>query len=540
MRKKKATPALGPSADRRSAEAERGLADFFYFATHFLGLDLEERPHRAVTNAIEAVELGDAKHSLIVIPRGFYKTSVASAALVWKQYRKVFLEDNPYHRIVIASATLALGEQIMKRIEGMLRGGGKNQRLFHEYPKLWTERTWGGQGSRQPDGIFLAQRIKRGDLASTPEPNFWIGSLRRISTGFHADEAFLDDLNNRENVATAFQRAKVQEYFELIQPILVQQDALGRPPKMTYTCTPWHDDDVRGRIERAEAQRQERDPDAPHDWEIVRFGSYDEAGQPTFPAKFPAAVIENLRANLATSLFAANYLCDPVGDAVFVHEDWISFKARDSFPSLQYGRIAADPNQHKEAKAVGCYAAIVVSAFDRFGKMYVLDAMGSRDWSSKEFINALFELKERYPDFKLLVEDAHMAHFEYAVRLEEAKRSEQAGHPIRLRINWVPVATNKSKYERYEKLEPRFRSRAVIFSDDIHPHVKTELRDELVRGPKARYQDFLDALAIADTGFRVRVNADGTAAEAPPPKGEPSVPKIPTIADIYGGRLPYQ
>jgi hypothetical protein len=538
MRKSSAPAPVSPR--RLSTEATRGLEDFFFFGTHFLGLDLEEKPHRAVVDAIESVERGEARNALIVIPRGFYKTSVASAALVWKQYRKVFLEDNPYHRIVIASATLALGEQILKRIEGMLRGGGKNQRLFHEYPKLWSDRTWGAQGSRQPDGIVLAQRITRGEKASCPEPNFWIGSLRRISTGFHADEAFLDDMNNRENVATGFQRAKVQDYFELIQPILVQQDEQGRPPKMTYTCTPWHDDDVRGRIERAEEQRRQRDPEAPRDWEIVKFGVYDEGGAPTFPAKFPVPVVENLRANLATSLFAANYLCDPVGDAVFVHEDWIQFKAPDTFPPLQYGRIAVDPNQHKEAKVSGCYAAIVVAGFDRFGKMYVLEAQGSRDWSSKEFIDVLFELKDRYPDFKLLIEDAHMAHFEHAVRLEEARRSEKEGRPVKLRIVWVPVATNKSKYERYEKLEPRFRARAVVLSDEIHPNLKMELRDELVRGAKARYQDFLDALAIADTGFRIKVNAAGQLAEVPAPKNENPVMRPPTVADFYGGRLPYQ
>lgn len=533
---------IEPGTEKLSAEAVRGLNDFFFFAVYYCGLDLEEGPHREVCTAIEAVEFGPPQNSLVVIPRGFFKTTIAAAALVWKQYRRVILRGDFFHRICVGSATLALGDQILKRIEGILRGGGKNQRLHQDYPKLWCERKWGGESSRQPDGLYLAPRLSAGADPGRPEPNFWTGSLRRISTGFHADEAFLDDLNNRENVQTPFQRAKVQDYFDLIQPILVQKDNQGDPPKMTYTCTPWHDDDVRGRIERAELKRREENPDATHEWEIVKFGAFTEDGESRFPSRFPLASLEKLKRDLSTALFSANYLCDPVGDNAFVKEEWILFKDEKSFPDLMYGRISVDPNQHKEAKVAGCYAAIVVTAFDRFSKMYVLDADGSRTWSSEEFLARLFEFREKYPDFRLLIEDPHMAHFEHAVRLEESRRSAEAGTPVRLRITWIPVPTNRSKYERYEKLEPRFRQRACIFADSIPLPIKNEIRDELVRGNKARFQDFLDALAQADTGVRPRISADGQPATAPPPSGSAPHNNPPTAAQLFGagGKLPYQ
>ena len=514
-------------------EAERGLNDFFFFATFYCGLDLEEGPHREVVTAIENVEFGPPQSALIVIPRGFFKTSIASAALVWKQYRRVLLDQDYFHRICVASATLALGEQILKRIEGLLRGGGKNQRLHTDYPKLWKDRSWGGTASRQPDGLYLKPRLVAGDDPGRPEPNFWVGSLRRISTGFHADEAFLDDLNNRDNIQTVFQRAKVQEYFDLIGPILVQRDKKGNPPKMTYTCTPWHDDDVRGRIERNEAARREKDPEAVHEWEVVHFGAFLPDGSSRFPSRFPLEALEKLRRDQSTTMFSANYLCDPVGDSHFIHEDWISFRAPETFPPLMYLRIAFDPNQHKEAKSAGCYCAGVFAGFDRFAKMYVLDAVGSRTWSSEDFIRVLFDLREKYPDAKLLIEDAHMAHFEHAVRLEEGRRSALAGHPVKLRITWVPVNTNTSKYDRFEKLEPRHRARAVVYSDAIDPALKSEIKDELVRGSKARFQDFLDALAIADTGIRPRVDAQGQPAPVVVDKKSTEL-RPPTAAEMFG------
>ena len=516
-----------------SDEGERGLWDLFFFAVHFCGLDLEEDVHREVTDAIEAVELGRARASLIVIPRGHFKTTIASAAVVWKLYRRVLIDGDIFHRIMISSATLALGEQILKRVEGMLMSGGKNQRLIHEYPKLWADRKWGSPGSRQPDGLYVAQRLGKSD-PGRPEPSVWVGSLRRISTGFHADEVYLDDLNNRENVQTPFQRAKVQEYFDLIDPILVRP-AHGGNPKKTYTCTPWHDDDVRGRIERAEAKRREENPHAPHEWEVVRFSAFREDGSPRFPSRFPLSELKRMRREMSTQLFSANYLCDPVGDAVFVKEEWIRFKDPASFPPLSHVRISVDPNQHREAKVAGCYAAIVVEGFDKFGSLYVMDADGSRTWSSEQFIARLFEFREKYPDAKLLIEDAHMAHFEHAIRLEESRRSEAAGHPVKLRIIWVPVPRNVSKYERYEKLEPRFRARAAFLSDAISPEIKREIVDELVRGEKAKYQDFLDAMAQGDSGFRPKVNRDGTPAVVIQPGPRDEGPKLPTAAEAFGG-----
>lgn len=519
-----------------SAEARHALDDLWYFLTTYLGLQLEELPHREVIGGIEKAMKGQAGNTLVVIPRGFFKTTIAAGSLVWAQYRQVFLFEDFYHRVCIASATLSLGEQVLKRIEGILRGGGKNQRLFHNFPcKLWKDRKWGGKGSDQPDGIVLAPRLARGEDPGKPEPNFWVGSLRRVSTGFHADRAFLDDLNNRDNVQTPFQRAKVQDYFELIQPILVQQDEHGQRPSITYTCTPWHDDDVRGRIEKAEEKRRALNPDAPHEWEIIKFGAFLPDGSSRFPSRFPLEVLEKLRRDLSTGLFSANYLCDPVGDSAFVHENLIKFRDPATFPELVQLRAAFDPNQHREAKGAGCYAAGAVAGFDRFAKMYVLDAFGSRTWSTEQFLEALFETREKYPTARILIEDAHMAHFEHVIRLEEGRRSVLAGHPVRLRVTWVPVPRNMSKYQRYEKLEPRHRAHAIYYSDAIHPDIKMELVNELVRGDKAQFQDFLDVLAMADTGVKVQLDSSGQPVAQPQKKGEPWHP--PTAAEAFGGEM---
>ena len=59
------------------------------------------------------------------------------------------------------------------------------------------------------------------------------------------------------------------------------------------------------------------------------------------------------------------------------------------------------------------------------------------------------------------------------------------------------------------RLQPRFRRGQIFFAEEIELRVKRELKDELVRGSAARFSDFLDALAISDTGVRPKIDKTG-------------------------------
>ena len=506
--------------------AQRGLNDLFYFLNFYWGLTLEEVPHREMCDAVASTE-SDTPMAMLVVPRGTYKTSIARGAAVWKQLRQIHLHNNPYHRIAIVSATLTLGRISMRVIEDQLR---YNKLLNEDYGPLWEDRhAFGGAGSRREDGIILAPRILAGERAAVADPSFWVGSTRAIATGRHADEALVDDLNNRENVSTGAQRLKTHEFWSLLFPIIGSED--GGRPKIVFLATPWHDDDVRGKILREEKQREVADPAYKSPWSVLHHGSIREDGTAFFPSKYPLSRLEDLRQDMAPREFAANYLCDPIGDRGFVDEDAIIFKQRNAFPALRDGRITVDPHQHKDAKELGCYAAIIVAAYDRFANMYVLDARGARQWDTKELIDQLFRVSEDYPNFPIYIEDSHMGHFDHAVKLEQARRSMDKDERVHLRINWSPVDYKTSKYERWERLQPRFANRAIIFAEEIHPAIKNEIREELIRGQAARFHDFLDALAMAETGIRPKIGKDGHQVERPMKKG---ASREMTFADAFG------
>jgi hypothetical protein len=285
-------------------------------------------------------------------------------------------------------------------------------------------------------------------------------------------------------------------------------------------CTPWHDDDVRGMVIREQLAEQEEKPGETPNWHI--YSKYnveplDNSDNLFFPTRFSQETLENLRKSSVMNVreFCANYLGDPRGGSGFVDEEQIMFKAEETFPSgeFRFGRISCDPNQHKDAKVLGCYAAIVVTAYDRFGKMYVLDARGSREWNTAQFLDELFLVQEKYGGWPIFMEDSHMSHFDHAARLEEAARSVKEDRLVRLRIHYVPVDIRVSKYENWQKIHPRFKARSIVFSDAIAPTIKTEIKDELVRGSAARFKDFLDALALAETGYRPRLDKTGQPVE---------------------------
>jgi hypothetical protein len=503
-------------------------------------LDLEERPHREMCAALQEAEENDNKpYSMLVVPRGFYKTSIVRAMIVWKFYRRLYLYDNPYHRIMISSANLSLSRMTVGAVGNLMRYGGRGGRMNEDFCPLWMNRTNENPGSKVEDGLNIAPRIERGEIPNAVEPSIFIGSLRRVSTGFHADEAVIDDINNKENTSSPTQMSKTLDYWRLMFPILGTRDKDGKRPKITMSCTPWHDADVRGTIIREEAAKRIENPDYVSDWSIVVKPAVDEMGEPFWPTKYPVEELERLRSQMSVREYHANYLLDPVGSTGFANEEDIRWHRRESFPALRQGRITVDPSFHTEARDHSCYSAIVVSAFDRFAKMYVLDARGARDWTTQKFMDEMFRIAEEYPDWPIFMEDSHMGYFRLAVQMEEARRSDLAGKPVRLRIHYVPIDMKASKYERWEKLRPRFERGSIIFSDEIVPSIKAEITNELVRGQAARFKDFLDALAMAETGVMPKTGRDGSLVDVTggKPDGAPDGGRVLTFKDVFGRRI---
>jgi hypothetical protein len=521
--------------DLLNENAGRGLTDLYFFLTHYWGLDLEEQPHREMVSAIQSAEVNDEKpYCAMIVPRGTYKSSIAIGAMVWKLLRHVYIYHNPYHRIAFASATLALGRRAINTIAGMLKKGGHEGRIAKDYGELWLDHNKNQQGSKLAggDGINIKPKLDQGESASSPEPNIWLASQRRISTGWHADELYCDDLHDEKTVKTSHQREEAKRFYRLLIPILMPKDKTGRIARRTFNATRWHEDDVPGMILREVEEKRAVDPMYPSRWTFVEHGCFTEVGANEgtlyFPSVLTNEVLEERLDDLGPRLFSCNYLNYPLGNTGFADEDKIKFIPRKNFPPLSKIRAALDPNQHTKAMELGCWAAIVIVGYDRFANLYVLDARGSREWDTADTVDALFEIEEMYPEISFYIENEHMAAFETYLRMQQAERGK------RLRVHWTDVPRNKTYEDRWIRLQPRFRRSQIFFAEEIELHVKRELKDELVRGSAARFGDFLDALAISDTGIRPKIDKTGAQipTEQPQSTTDERVNSVPTFLSM--------
>ena len=526
-------------------DAEKGLEDLYFFCTHYWGLQLEETPHRWMCEEmVKTLTMVDTPYLMLDVPRGCYKTSIVTAGAVWQYLRQVFFFDNPYHRIVYASNTLALGESFLTLIENILRTGGVEGRLTADYGEMWkTPDRTNRKSSRQNDGLFMKPRMDRGEIAAVREPNFFIASIGALPIGFHADGAILDDVNNKKNVATPDQLKKTHDFYKQVYPIINTTDRIGNPAHIWMNCTPWHDNDVRGMIIREEEEKTLEDASYVSPWRVVKATAHMADGSLFFPTKLSERELERLKSHMGTEYWAA-YEGSPVTkDACIAEQEQIKYRPREEFPALRWCRITLDPNQHSDAKVLGCYAAIVMGGYDQWGKLWIWDARGGRDWDTGRTIDELYRVQDEHPSWPIFIEDEHMRHFDHAVNLEYVNRmhrSEVDGAPVqRLRLNYVPAPRNLSKYERWEgALKPRFQSSSIYFAQEIPPSIKAEIQNELTRGMASRFKDFLDAMAMMENGIvpRYKANGKGEVVQMRADQGAVTHRK-PTFSDAFGSEM---
>ncbi len=503
-------------------DARLALDDLFHFGRFYWGLQLEEKPHRWMCDELMSTLTNEETPNLLLdVPRGCYKTSIVTAGGVLQYLRQTFLSDNPYHRIVYASATLALGEAFLLLIENVLRSGGAEGRMDRDFGKLWKDADQKNRKtSRGKDGITLAPRMKRGEIASVRDPNFFISSIRKPRVGFHADGAILDDLNDKENVRTPEQLRKTQEFYRQVYPLIATHDRVGNPSHVWMTCTPWKDDDVRGTIIREEEEKAVETPGYVSPWRVVKATAHMPDGSLFFPTKLTEGRLELLKDKMRSEYWAA-YEGQPVTKSDQLADDeQIRFKPRDEFPPLRWHRVTVDPNQHNEARALGCYAAIFLGGYDKYSKLFIYDIRASREWDTAAFIDQLYNVQTEFTRWPIFIEDSHMTHFDHAVNLEYVRRMDDEAKKTkadpmyvpkaipRLNINWVSPHKGMSKYEKWEGLKPRFQAGSIVFAEEIAPSIKSELRNELTRGRAARFKDFLDALAMMENGITPRYKAN--------------------------------
>ena len=134
------------------------------------------------------------------------------------------------------------------------------------------------------------------------------------------------------------------------------------------------------------------------------------------------------------------------------------------------------------------YTAVVTVGMDQFQNIYVKNIVRKR-MTPDELIKILFELNEQYHPQEIAVEDvAYQKALQYYITQEMNRKQ------IYLPITQVKPA-NRSKDQRIKGLQPLY-SNGKIFHAKIVANIQ-QLEDELLRFPRGKHDDVVDALSYA-------------------------------------------
>lgn len=139
---------------------------------------------------------------LILLPRGTYKTTVASNAFpMW------LLHKQPNARILIDSETYNLSKSILSQIKQQYEYGPYSK-MFDPIDQRKTER-WA------EDSIILPSRT-----VPNKEGSINAAGLDGVKAGMHYDIIICDDLHSQHNTKNQRQIDEVIEHYKLLLPIL--------------------------------------------------------------------------------------------------------------------------------------------------------------------------------------------------------------------------------------------------------------------------------------------------------------------------------
>lgn len=468
----------------------RALENLYVYAKEVLGLSLlSPKLHGEICECIMDALVRQHHNQAILVPRGFFKSSLGRATAMWLATRKAIIENNYDWRTLIDSETMTLSKKHIGWIARAITSK-EHVKLFGEFYKK-------GRGAGNGE-IFFNQRSIRPGVTS--EPNFMASSQKSERTGLHFDFHWYDDLVGERNCNTSAMRQQTIEHFYSSLNLLEPSGLV------LYTATPWRDGDLSGALMRAQKETEVK-KEVRFFHFYIRYALENENREPDenfgtsiFPDRFPTEELQAKRKMMERGgkryLWRAQQMIDPcVPEEAIPFERSSLYAPRSSFPNhafLRLKTVTVDPNFRDVDKAGGDYAAIIVGGFDHHANWWGIDVRMGR-WTSEEFIEQLFDVNKTWRPHLFRMEKKFTSHLMSAIKQQESVRNEAIPMTF-VERDW------RSKDMRFESLKAIFSSRRIKFAEEIEDLVKEEMEDELSRVGTSTHDDFLDALADQFTG----------------------------------------
>lgn len=382
-------------------------------------------------------------------------------------------------RILISSATGSMAEAFLRQIKSHMQYNSAFKDLFGDLA---------ADAEKWRDDLIMLNRGE--DSFRAKEATVIAYGIGGNLVSQHFDLIIHDDLHNRENINTKDQLDKVKlSYNDTL-------DLLEPGGELLVIGTRWHDDDLYGQL---------IDPSYPGSRGFEVFfrsaitspvisrgeqGRYEiSSGEILWPAKYDKAHLTDLINDKGLYEFSAQYQNNPIDDenAVFQRQWFHHYDPEDLKGRKMVKITAIDPAISLKERSD--FTAIVTVGMDVLNKMYVLEVKRDR-YTEQEMADALFDTYVNHNPQRIIMETVA-----FQKVLQNFIQKEMRSRDVHLPIEEVKPDSGESKEKRIRSLQPFY-----MRGDILHHSSVTNidyLEDELLRFPKGRNDDVIDALAYA-------------------------------------------
>lgn len=328
-------------------------------------------PVRDAEGNILSVDLVVGKFTLIMMPRGFSKTTLMNAINVWKIAYQVCKFP------VYISKT---GKHATKQLSSVTKQFSNNNLFRAVFGELKPAQR-NDEGLRWSESEGYIQTTTNVSMMAVGSGGQIRGSL---DDGQRPDNLTIDDIEDKENTKTDERRVSNRDwFFSDMLPVLPELD-----PEATATmlCNLVHNDSIGVHLME--------DPQ----WTVIKFGPLDKEGKPLWPELMDEEKLEIKKQSYALQGQLANFYLEYFNEVRNIDES----KFRPDFfiyipriiSDLIRKSIALDPAISKSLRADD--AAIALGGITTDGRIHVMDMWGKRGAEPQELVATYFEMAKQY------------------------------------------------------------------------------------------------------------------------------------------------
>ena len=438
--------------------------NLFFLARGILMYDhVSERPHAKLCRFLE----GPERRKLVLMPRGFLKTTVATKADAIRESLQ-----NPWTSQLLCAQIITNAMKMLDEIRSIWETNAALQALFPELLPT-KDSTWNSLMAclnRPTTGGYRQQ-----------ENTYEAAGIGTQLQSRHYDVLRADDLVVAKKDQTTGEWMAPSED-DIAKAVGWHQMTFGlmrnvREVKYYQIMTRWCPDDLYDYLTKEE----------PDSWTRFALAAIDSDGEPTFPTKYPLDVLEEIKTSQGPYKYSTQYLNLPAADELLTFRDtYTIYTHTEPLPKFRRIVAALDPaiSQRSQAHPTG----FVVCGITDTGERYVIDWFEEK-LRPREILEKVFYSWKRFR-FKTL--GLETVAYQEALKDDFEELFHREGGRL-FRIHGFTSGSIERKELRIAGLQPSFAAGWWFVRADMG-----RLRSELDHYPFGTIIDSLDALAYAN------------------------------------------